>query len=351
MPSANKVKACRGRKSVRYFDGPADYIARRLLNNGEGFSHGQAYEFLINLKSRKALAHCKFRCKYHGIKLKRAAAFGQQPTRKLYLYKDIERFYTFADDPSILILGCADPEHNTSYYEFFQMNKQQIPEVCDLIEKARSNSDWMLTDEQAVPQNYYSSHSSLAAAGEFIQEPLNEINESRSDPMETDVQNLIDAASVNINYTAPENENNVNETKIGEQLIESVISTSQEQAKSITSEDIEDYDQYNNQELSPEVAPKEVDLNKCKDDPFFAKLCENMTASDLWAIDLKYIVPDSNYGNRISDTGGIYMFVAHHKSYQPEENSSTEYECITHKVPHHVEVPSSAEPEFTTAYF
>lgn len=369
MPSTNKIKSCGRRKRLRYFESTTDLIARKLITYGEEFNHNQVHTLLLSLKSRKSLAHCKLRCEPDGIRLKRASKFGPPPPRKFYPYKDIERYYVFDNDPTILILGCVDHEQHSRYYDFFKLPESHYKDITTLINKARSHSDYILNeDDTTLPTpGVYSSHSSLNVSNEqlsqnniSIQETinLNQNNEVSIDNLQQTSNDNITNASINnlqmndnysleiqqniddtiqkqsidkddvIIHDHDENHQNLDEPKVikceygpCDEPIENiqildymkVSSTSSQPNNQNMIQDDSDDDANDDDEDNDKNSLK-IKFNELKEkDKTFAKLTENINVNDLSAVDFRYVSTNPNQGNRIVDNGDIYIFIAHYK--------------------------------------
>ncbi|RTG87308.1 uncharacterized protein DC041_0011979 [Schistosoma bovis] len=372
MPSTNKMKSCGRRKRLRYFESTTDLIARKLITYGEEFNHNQVHTLLLSLKSRKSLAHSKLRCEPDGIRLKRASKFGPPPPRKFYPYKDIERYYVFDNDPTILILGCVDHEQHSRYYDFFKLPESHYKDITTLINKARSHSDYILNeDDTTLPTpGVYSSHSSLNVSNEQLsqnnismQETIN-LNQNNEVPIDnlqqTSNDNITNASNNNLqmngNYSLEiqqniddtiqqqqpidkddviihdhdENYQNLDEPKMikcefepCDEPIENmkivdytkVSSTSSQpnNQKVIHENSDDDHDDNNNNDDNDKNSLK-IKFNELKEkDKTFAKLTENINVNDLSAVDFRYVSTNPDQGNRIVDNGDIYIFIAHYK--------------------------------------
>lgn len=374
MPSTNKIKSCGRRKRLRYFESTTDLIARKLITYGEEFNHNQVHTLLLSLKSRKSLAHSKLRCEPDGIRLKRASKFGPPPPRKFYPYKDIERYYVFDNDPTILILGCVDPEQHSRYYDFFKLPESHYKDITTLINKARSHSDYILNeDDTTLPTpGVYSSHSSLNISNEQLSQNNTSIHETINQTNEVSIDNLQQTINDNITNTSHNNLLiNDNHSLEIEQNLDDTI-----QEQSIDKDDVIIHDHNENHEnlYEPEVIKCEfrpcdepianietvgcmkvtstssqpnnqkvvqdnsddndddddkdslkIKFNELKEkDKTFAKLTENINVNDLSAVDFRYVSTNPDQGNRIVDNGDIYIFIAHYK--RPENmNNFNDY--------------------------
>ncbi|CAH8521384.1 unnamed protein product [Schistosoma turkestanicum] len=387
MPSTHKIKSCGRRKRLRYFESTADLIARKTIT-GDEFNHNHVHTLLLSLKSRKSLAHSKLRCEPDGIRLKRASKFGPPPLRKFYSYKDIERYYVFDNDPTILILGCVDHEQHNRYYDFFKLPESHYKDITTLINKARSHSDYILNEDDTTlptPGVVYSSHSSLNVSNEHLSQnnlsteeiiTFNPNNEISTENLQQTTNDHVTNASINNlllqDNHMPENQQNINDNEDetlqndildkddviihnhSENLYESNMINSElatydtpiESAETvnyvkaspvskINTERIhanqkdnsvsENDDHDNDNDEDDDKNSLKIKFNELKQkDKTFAKLTENINVNDLSAVDFRYVATSPHHGNRIADHGDIYMFIAHYK--RPENiRHFTEY--------------------------
>ncbi|VDP68894.1 unnamed protein product [Echinostoma caproni] len=311
------TKSC-GRRKFSWFEGHGELVRRIPLIDREAYDHAKAYDYLPATKSTKPIIRCKIYCLTDAIKVKKASRFGPHPPRKFYPYKDIHRFYAFADYPDILILGCADPEKDTKHYEFFRLNENHVQEVCQLIERAHRDPMYRLVEDDGGPQRYQSSQSSLTGDTDTVQD-------------ETEIQKTTEGTvSATVDTIPSEEVNPVN--SVDSSLLspdECVIET----------------ELVNHEESPPEEKSKSV-LSMVPDhirrDSLFQKLCANLDENELLAVDMKYIEPDGKLGNQISNEGAIYVFVAHHKHSDNGShcNGTEQYD----------QEDSTAESGFTTTF-
>ncbi|CAH8854113.1 unnamed protein product [Trichobilharzia szidati] len=367
---ASRIKTCGRRKRLRYFESTADLISRKIITSGEEFNHNQVHTLLLSLKSRKPLSHSKLRCEPDGIRLKRISKFSSPPPRKFYAYKDIEHYYVFDNDPTILILGCIDREQNSRYYDFFKLPESHYKDITTLIDKARSHSDYVLNeDDTTLPTpGVYSSHSSLNVSTEHLSHNNNNL------PSEDDVHENENDANVGIcNKTENDNITKASTTDLRGSTTETIqpIEAQSLQQNIDDHDDVIIHNHFDDHEdpiepilikceqetwgtlLKPAAtpdhpqaspvsmkvteAPPRVVFNEHDDNPddddddsdtaslkmkfkelqekdeTFAKLSENINVNDLCAMDFRYVATHPELGNRIADNGDIYIFIAHYK--------------------------------------
>ncbi|VDP97841.1 unnamed protein product [Trichobilharzia regenti] len=363
MPSTNKIKTCGRRKRLRYFESTADLISRKIITSGEEFNHNQVHTLLLSLKSRKPLSRSKLRCEPDGIRLKRISKFSSPPPRKFYAYKDIEHYYVFDNDPTILILGCIDREQNSRYYDFFKLPESHYKDITTLIDKARSHSDYVLNeDDTTLPTpGVYSSHSSLNVSTEHL-------SHNNNLPSEGSVHENESYANIGIsNKTENDNITKASTTDLRGSTTETIqpIETQSLQQNSDDHDDVIIHNHYDDhedpiepilikceqetwgtslkttappdhQKASPvsmkvneplpkvvfnedddddsEIASLKMKFKELKEkDETFAKLSENINVNDLTAMDFRYVATHPEHGNRIADNGDVYIFIAHYK--------------------------------------
>ncbi|CAH8579799.1 unnamed protein product [Heterobilharzia americana] len=360
MPSTSKIKSCGRRKRLRYFESTGDLISRKIITSGDEFNHNQVHTLLISLKSHKSLAHFKILCEPDGIRLKRTSKFGTPAPRKFYAYKDIEHYYVFDNDPTILILGCIDREQKSRYYDFFKLPESHYKDITTLIDKARSHSDYVLNeDDTTLPTPaVYSSHSSLNLSTEHLSQNntyLDGNSDARQDENNgntgiTENDNITRASAANLRASSLEdiqqnadhllhkNTDPTNEVIIHnhyenhedsvvptvikskaeswEPPLESCNTTNHLEAVSPSLVTIEPQPQlvFNDDKDNSDTSSLKIRFNELKEkDETFAKLSKNMNVNDIWAMDFRYVTTDPESGNRIADDGDIYIFIAHFK--------------------------------------
>ncbi|KAF5397199.1 hypothetical protein PHET_09843 [Paragonimus heterotremus] len=346
MPPTGKPKSC-GRKRACWLETQGDLINRIPLSNSETYDHNRAYELVAKVKTTKPLARCKVQCLAEGIRLKKASTFGSHPPRKLYLYKDIQRFYTFSDNPTVLIIGCSDPEKKTRNYEFLKFEERHVQTVCELINRAHSHPLCILMDGENSLIRYHSSHSSLAGDTDGAHEPGEEqVVPETSVKQETNQAISPEPAVLNGNHMESElkqpSELDLpkDSTSEGQQEVMEVVTCEMTQNEVCAQPEQTDTDQV--QSRSP--IPRHL-----RTDPVFKSLCENVNEEELWAVDMTYIDTHPQHGNQIVPDGATYLFVAHHK--YPEYNRQSPgiingATCFEDEY----EYENTAELGFTTAY-
>ncbi|KAK4470395.1 hypothetical protein MN116_005953 [Schistosoma mekongi] len=377
MPSTNKIKSCGRRKRLRYFESTVDLIARKIITSNEEFNHNQVHTLLLSLKSRKSLCHSKLRCEPDGIRLKRTSKLNAPPPRKFYSYKDIERYYVFDNDPTILILGCIDHEQNSRYYDFFKLPESHYKDITTLINKARSHSDYILNeDDTTLPTpGVYSSHSSLNISTEHLQQnnlsieeninltqnepPIDntELTSSNNDIITNDTipKLQIDDIQQNTDNSLREDKDDKDDVVIHNHYVnhddfkEDKLTTCEcspyqpsievagtvnylnaspslsSSRKSSVTNSLQPKLMHNNENNNhddddddkEEKNSLKLKFYKLKEkDKTFAKLTENINVNDLSAMDFRYVKTHPEHGNYIVDNSDVYIFIAHYK--QPE---------------------------------
>ncbi|KAH8870944.1 hypothetical protein KSF78_0006059 [Schistosoma japonicum] len=380
MPSTHRMKSCGRRKRLRYFESTVDLIARKIITSNEEFNHNQVHTLLLSLKSRKSLCHSKLRCEPDGIRLKRTSKLSAPPPRKFYSYKDIERYYVFDNDPTILILGCVDHEQNTRYYDFFKLPESHYKDITTLINKARSHSDYILNeDDTTLPTpGVYSSHSSLNISSEQLQKDdqlldgninltqnksninhidltcnnqdddtnnnntnntnpkleINDMEQNTNNSLDEDVPDKDDVVihdhyvnhdnfkEVQSEYSSYQPSINVVETMNCLNASPTVTSSLSSPTKSLVTNSLQPKLMHSNENDNDDDDKEEKNSLKLKfnelkvKDKTFAKLTENINVNDLSAMDFRYVTTHPEHGNYIVDNGDVYIFIAHYK--QPE---------------------------------
>lgn len=281
-----------------------DLLRRVTLTNAETYDYNRVYELVPKALTSKPIVRCKARCTSDAIKLKKASTFGAQPPRKVYLYKDIERFYSFANNPGILILGCMDPERRTRSYEFFKFEDRNVQEIGDIINRARKHPMCILMDDEGSMDRYQSSKSSLTGEPEAV----HELAEARG---EEEMRHPIESPSTMVNDQVTGDQNEVASVGHTPKDLErsSPIHATEPQEEDTGQEDSHSTEHFVSHDDTTHN-PIPVHLLS---DPLFRTLCEHIKEEDVWAVDFKYVGNHPKYGSQIDRRGGTYLFVAHHK--------------------------------------
>ncbi|THD22259.1 hypothetical protein D915_007210 [Fasciola hepatica] len=312
------TKNCARRKAI-WFEGHGELVRRVPLVDREAYDHEKAYELLPATKTVKPILRCKVYCLTDGIKVKKSSRFGQNPSRKFYSYKDIHRFYSFEDYPNILILGCVDPDKDTKTYEFLRMDESHVQELCQLLERAHSDCMYRLVEGDGGPQRYQSSQSSLTGDTDTAHD-------------ETDVQKTT-VGTVSATANAAQSEDVIPVDSVDSSLLSPDECTVEPELV--------------NHEQSAQEEKPQSPLSRVPEDirraSLFKRLCANLDENELLAVDMKYIEPDGKQGNQIVDNGAIYLFVAHHRHPEREDQCDGIEQC-------YVNPENTAEFGFTTTY-
>ncbi|CAL8096076.1 unnamed protein product [Calicophoron daubneyi] len=315
MPTSSSKAKISGSKKLTWLETTAELIARSQLLNNEPYDHNQVYTIIRSMKTRKPLCKCKIQCLKTEMKVKRPTHFGQNPPRKHYSYKDIQRFYSFADCPDVLVLGCTDSVKKMKHYDFYRMDENQLQDLCHLIERAHSHPLCMLTDEENAMVRYNSSQSSLAGENEVShgEDPPEEQNQSH-----TEIQDHPGSVGDEFDYsfeTSEASKSAKEPTVEGEDqpdIVEEVVEIEEPIQPAEAAAPLKGVTNGLSDKPDSDSTDHKVP-RRLVNDPLFEKLTENVDDSDILSMDMQYIDVNPSQGNRIAQIGGVYMFVAHHK--------------------------------------
>lgn len=329
MPANAKPKTT-GSKKPYWLEANGELLRKVSLSKAETYDYNRAYDLVPKALTAKPIIRCKARCTTDAIKLKKASTFGAQPPRKVYLYKDIERFYSFANNPGILILGCIDPEKRTRSYEFFRFEDRNVQDIGDIINRARTHPMCILVEDGSTSARYQSSQSSLTGDLQVARD----VTDSRSEEENT---YRIESSSgiLDENMTGKQNEVAI-VRHTPEPAMPTIATKLQQKQKEHEGTHPSEYF-VPQEDKTPNPIPPHL-----LSDPLFRALCKNINEDDVWAIDLKYVDSHPKYGSQVDRGSGTYLFVAHHK--YPEHISDQNL------IPSDHGFENTAEKAFTVSY-
>lgn len=284
------------------------------LKSTENYDHNRVFEHLPRASRQAAKANCKIRCYTSEIKLKRSKPCKAQPPRKSYSYKDIDRYYSFATNPDILVLGCSRPGATTRSYDFIKLdNERHAQELSLLIERARNHPLYLLVDEDnTTTVRQQSTRVSPSDENSAVQI-------SRQGPELELIRRPSVSEHSHHDSVSEKSINEVNEPIIVESNAPDRHSIGRHSSAS-SSHQLEEINllQSEAQVFSepPEVKKKGHPL---EDDPLFKEMCANIREGETYDVDMIYVDPESRQAKRDTATGNVYMFVARYLNDDDEE--------------------------------
>ncbi|KAL3315510.1 hypothetical protein Ciccas_005856 [Cichlidogyrus casuarinus] len=295
-----------------FLDTTAVWVSRARADNEDSFMSLFSEPTLESHYKMKPLGNVKVRFKTEFIEFKPVSLFSAKPPRTTLPYKQIERFITTQEHPNIVNLGVREKNEATMVCEMIKFkSEKQANEACDLIQKAKQNPKYRLTADEnlnILSQLSRISQSSLNINGDSIGKKNGEMTENEDYLLQSMTNGppskrppLVESNKKPINYSQSARDP-------GEKLERNAVvrKSSENLLAPSTVEEM-----YATRSYRPLKSwhPKDIealrhDLQRCND-------------SKAWSIDVKTIEHHPVYGNRISDNGSIYMYIAH---MVPEDN-------------------------------
>lgn len=251
-----------------------EFLFREELKTNENYDHNRAYQLLHSPNKARSPAKYKLEVASNGLEMKKASRFAKKKGR-LIKFNDIERFYAYSSDPSMLILGCK--EDNNRFYEFYKIKPSQVMELCTGIEKAKEGGHVRrpTASEPCLQKPSSQSTSSAAVHRRGSTSSKSSVEETKSDIF----------------------------IKHHEEPVE--------QTQSVTPFEY----------VYPEHSETVKASSDTKRDSKYDELMEHLDRSNMQSADFKYIEVDPINGNKIVEDGSTYMFVAHYRCAHSSTNS------------------------------
>ncbi|CAH8874463.1 unnamed protein product [Trichobilharzia szidati] len=159
--SLNQMKIDKKTKQSVYYICHVCILNRKEVSLNDEMNQQKA-EDLIQKHIKKRVAHCNLFCLQDQIRLEKSKQCGSNPPRKFILYKHIKFMHLSEHVPYTFVLCTEFEKAKCKFYEVYKCKLSQDAKMLFvLIQKALSDSEYLLREELKYPKTSVGSQCSL----------------------------------------------------------------------------------------------------------------------------------------------------------------------------------------------